>query len=164
MKEDPLSITEDLFSWTGPDKKTNELISSSDLCLVFLESFEDHKYESIKNKIFVRSKLDIRKVKKNKTNITNISSVTGQGVDLLVKKIKQKLVKYSKKQPILSRERHISIMENVLKELKSVKKNDSMDVKAFKYREALRLSLEFNQKFDIEDILDIIFRDFCIGK
>ena len=35
---------------------------------------------------------------------------------------------------------------------------------SFKIREALRISLEINQKFDIEDVLDIIFKDFCIGK
>jgi tRNA U34 5-carboxymethylaminomethyl modifying GTPase MnmE/TrmE len=35
---------------------------------------------------------------------------------------------------------------------------------SFKIKEALRISLEINQKFDIEDVLDIIFKDFCIGK
>jgi len=55
-------------------------------------------------------------------------------------------------------------MKRVLSELKSIKPNESLDIQAFKYREALRLSLEINNKFDIEDVLDIIFRDFCIGK
>ena len=55
-------------------------------------------------------------------------------------------------------------MEKVLLELKSINTKDSLDVRAFKYREALRLSLEINEKFDIESVLDIIFKDFCIGK
>ena len=55
-------------------------------------------------------------------------------------------------------------MKNVLNELKSIKDNESLDIQAFKYREALRISLEINQRFDIENILDIIFKDFCIGK
>ena len=55
-------------------------------------------------------------------------------------------------------------MKKVLQELKTVKPKDSLDILAFKFREALRISLEINQKFDIEDILDIIFKDFCIGK
>ena len=55
-------------------------------------------------------------------------------------------------------------MKKILLELKSINKNDDLDIQAFKFREALRLSLEFNEKFDIEDILDIIFKDFCIGK
>ena len=55
-------------------------------------------------------------------------------------------------------------MKKVLFELKSIKPKDSLDIMAFKLREALRISLEINQKFDIEDVLDIIFKDFCIGK
>ena len=55
-------------------------------------------------------------------------------------------------------------MKRVLVELKSIKTKDSLDIMAFKIREALRISLEINQKIDIEDILDIIFKDFCIGK
>ena len=55
-------------------------------------------------------------------------------------------------------------MKKVLFELKSIQPNDNLDVVAFKLREALRISLEINQKFDIEDVLDIIFKDFCIGK
>ena len=55
-------------------------------------------------------------------------------------------------------------MKKVLLELKSIKTKDNLDIVAFKLREALRISLEINQKFDIEDVLDIIFKDFCIGK
>ena len=80
------------------------------------------------------------------------------------RKIKQNLIKHQKNEPILSRERHISSLKNILVELKSVSYKDSYDIRAFKYREALRLSLEINQKFDIDNILDIIFKDFCIGK
>ena len=65
---------------------------------------------------------------------------------------------------MLSRERHWNIMKKVLLELKSIQKKDSLDIMAFKLREALRIYLEINQKFDIEDVLDIIFKDFCIGK
>ena len=145
-------------------KKTSEIILRSDLNLVFLKSKEISKYIEIKDRIFIRSKLDKKKVIKNEKNIINISSVTGEGVKILLKKIKQKLIKNQKNEPILSRERHLSIMKKVLFELKSIKRNDSLDIIAFKVREALRISLEINQKFDIEDILDIIFKDFCIGK
>ena len=145
-------------------KKTKEIILGSNLNLVFLEKKETNKYVDIKNKLFVRSKLDKKRVIRTEKNITNISSVTGDGVKKLLKKIKQKLIKNQKNEPILSRERHLNIMKNVLFELKSIKKRDSLDITAFKLREALRISLEINHKFDIEVILDIIFKDFCIGK
>ena len=55
-------------------------------------------------------------------------------------------------------------MRKTLFALKSVNFNESLDISAFKIREALRYSLEINQKLDIESVLDIIFKDFCIGK
>ena len=55
-------------------------------------------------------------------------------------------------------------MENVLKTLKSIKFNQNLDIAAYELRVAHELYLEINKKFDIEKILDIIFRDFCIGK
>ncbi|MDC0498213.1 tRNA uridine-5-carboxymethylaminomethyl(34) synthesis GTPase MnmE [Alphaproteobacteria bacterium] len=145
-------------------KKTKEIILSSNLNLVFLEKNEINKYFEIKDKIFVRSKLDKKKVISLEKNIINISSVTGEGVKKLLKKITQKLIKNKKNEPILSRERHLKIMKQVLHELKTINSKNTLDIIAFKLREALRISLEINQKFDIEDVLDIIFKDFCIGK
>ena len=145
-------------------KKTNEIITSSDLNLVFLEKNETNKYKNIKNKLFVRSKLDKKRKKTKEKNIYNISSFSGAGVKLLLKKTKDVLLKNNKSEPILSRERHILIMKDVLKTLDSIDFSENLDILAYKYRIALNQSLEINQKFDIEDILGIIFNDFCIGK
>jgi tRNA modification GTPase len=145
-------------------KKTKEIILSSNLSLVFLEKNEINKYFEIKNKMFVKSKLDKKRVIRVEKNIINISSVTGEGVKKLLKKITKKLIKNQKNEPIFSRERHLNIMKRVLHELRTIKSKDTLDIIAFKLREALRISLEINQKFDIEDVLDIIFKDFCIGK
>ena len=145
-------------------KKTKEIILNSNLSLVFLEKKEMRNYLDIKNRLFVRSKLDKKKIIRGEKNIINISSITGEGVKKLLNQIKKKLIKNKKNEPILSRERHLNIMKKVLLELKSIQQKDSLDIMAFKLREALRISLEINQKFDIEDVLDIIFKDFCIGK
>ena len=145
-------------------KKTNEVILSSDLNLIFLEKNELKKYKYIQNKIFVRSKADKKRKKTKEKEVFNISSVSGFGVHLLLKKIKDNLLKNNKNEPILSRERHIFIMKKVLKTLGSIDFSENLDIIAYKYRFALNQSLEINQKFDIEDILGIIFKDFCIGK
>ena len=55
-------------------------------------------------------------------------------------------------------------MKKILIILKSIDFEKNLDILAHEYRLALDLSLEINQKFDIEKILDIIFMDFCIGK
>ncbi len=145
-------------------QKTKDAIEKADLNLIFLENNEKNQYNKILNKIFIRSKSDIRRKTKNNTTKHNISSITGSGVDKLLKEILKKTVKKTNNTPILSRERHIGIMSQVLNTLKSIKFNKNLDIVAYELRTALDLSLEINQRFDIEKILDIIFRDFCIGK
>ncbi len=145
-------------------KKTKEMILKANLNLVFLDKNEHNKYKDVNNKIFVRSKYDKKRLKNRNNKATNISSISGYGINGLLKKIEKKLIKNKENEPILSRERHINIMKKLVVELKSINQTESLDIQAFKYREALRISLEINQKFDIENILDIIFKDFCIGK
>ncbi|MDC0232850.1 tRNA uridine-5-carboxymethylaminomethyl(34) synthesis GTPase MnmE [Pelagibacteraceae bacterium] len=145
-------------------QKTKEIIEKSDLNLIFLEKNEKNKYNKTPNKLFVKSKSDKRRKTKNKTTLHNISSVTGEGIDQLLRNVFKKTIKTTKNTPILSRERHISIMSQILNTLKSIKFNQNLDIVAYEIRVALDLSLEINQKFDIEKILDIIFMDFCIGK
>ena len=55
-------------------------------------------------------------------------------------------------------------MKNILEILSGLEFKGNLDIAAFEYRAALNICMEINQKFDIEKILDIIFRDFCIGK
>ena len=83
---------------------------------------------------------------------------------MLLGDVYKKTVKTIKNDPIFSRERHIVIMKKILRSLESIKFNQNLDIAAYELRLALELSLEINQKFDIEKILDIIFKDFCIGK
>tara|TARA_Y100001970_G_scaffold30162_1_gene37422 strand:+ start:9661 stop:10956 length:1296 start_codon:yes stop_codon:yes gene_type:complete len=145
-------------------KKTKQIIKKSDLNVIFLMADEKNKYNDIPNKIFVRSKSDIRKIKKIKESNFNISSKTGSGVSQLLSEIHNKTVKKNIETPVLSRERHINIMKKILATLSCIDFESNLDIVSFEYREALNLSLEINQKFDIEKILDIIFKDFCIGK
>ncbi len=145
-------------------KKTKEIITKSDLNLVFLENNECNKYKMIQNKIFIKSKSDKRRKNSKNKKFHNISSLTGQGVESLIKNIYIKTIRKTSKEPILSRERHINIMKKILKILKSINFDKNIDIIAYELRVALDLSLEINQKFDIEKILDIIFKDFCIGK
>ena len=145
-------------------KKTKQIIEKSDLNVIFLKGNEKNKYKGISNKIFVRSKSDIRKIKKIKESSFNISSKTGSGISQLLGEIYKKTVKKNTETTILSRERHINIMKKILNVLNSIDFESGLDIVSFEYREALNLSLEINQKFDIEKILDIIFKDFCIGK
>ena len=138
----------------------------ADLNLVFVEKKSDIVlFKNFKNTIFVKSKQDLRKSKFINGNFYNISSKTGFGVDKLLKIINKKISpKTLKEEGYISRERHLRCIKKVNMQLKNAKNDKNIDLIA----EDIRISIkELGNLFgnvDIEDILDIIFSDFCIGK
>ena len=142
-------------------KKTLESAEISDLNLIFLEKKEKKQYKNIKNKIFIKSKYDIKKTKIKDVN--NISSVDGYGIKKILKKIQKKLAKNNIQEDIFSRERHINSIENSIKILKNINFK-RIDMASEDLRLCYNHLKQINQIFDIEEILDIIFSDFCIGK
>ena len=118
-------------------------------------------YSKIKSKIFVKSKYDVNK-KKTK-GVHSISSVSGYGVEKLIKTISNKLKKKPISGPVFSRERHIENLNKALNLLKGLNLKE-IDIAAENVRRSIMYIDGINQKFDIEKILDIIFNDFCIGK
>ncbi len=134
---------------------------NSDLNIVFLKNNEKKNYSKIKSKIFVKSKYDTNK--KKISGVHSISSVSGYGIEPLIKTISSKLKNKPISGPVFSRERHI---ENLKKSLVLLKGLDlkEIDIAAENVRRSIMYIDGINQKFDIEKILDIIFSDFCIGK
>ncbi len=142
-------------------ERSFESAETSDLNLVFLKNNEKNSFKMIKHKIFVKSKFDKHK-NKNK-GVHNISSVSGYGIESLIKKISSKLKKTSLKGTVFSRERHLNALKNSVLLLKSLKFNE-IEIAAENIRRSIMYIDGVNQKIDIEKILDIIFNDFCIGK
>ncbi len=117
------------------------------------------------NSIFVQSKYDIRKKPITKNNITNISSKTNYGINSLLKKIFKRLSeKNFTENTYISRERHIECLRKTRKYLEKSKKKKNLDVFAEDIRLAIKEVSKIYGNVDIENILDIIFSDFCIGK
>ena len=97
--------------------------------------------------------------------MNNISSKTGYGIRKLLDKIINILVKIDQKEiPIISRERQLLKIKKCLIHLKSFNIEKNIDMAADDIRSAIKEIEEIYHKFDIEQILDIIFNDFCIGK
>ncbi|MDC2978912.1 tRNA uridine-5-carboxymethylaminomethyl(34) synthesis GTPase MnmE [Pelagibacteraceae bacterium] len=142
-------------------ERSLESAEKSDLNIVFLKNNEKRNYSKIKSKIFVKSKFDTNK--KKVSGVHSISSVSGYGIEPLIKTISSKLKKIPISGPVFSRERH---MESLKKSLVLIKSLDlkEIDIAAENVRRSIMYIDGINQKFDIEKILDIIFSDFCIGK
>ena len=64
----------------------------------------------------------------------------------------------------ISRERHVLCLEETIKHLLETKKTKNIDLYAEDVRLATKSLGSLFGNVDIEDILDIIFSDFCIGK
>ena len=142
-------------------ERSLESAEKSDLNIVFLKNNEKKNYSNIKSKIFVKSKYDTNK--KKIIGVHSISSVSGYGIESLIKIISAKLKKTPVSGPIFSRERHIEKLSKSVILLKSIDLKE-IDIAAENVRRSIVYIDGINQKFDIEKILDIIFNDFCIGK
>ncbi len=142
-------------------ERSFESAEKSDLNLVFLENNEKKNYDNIKSKIFIKSKYDTNK--KKFKDVHNISSISGYGIENLIRIISKKLKKTPIQGPVFSRERHLVSLEKTLIFLKSINLEE-IDIDAENIRRSIICIDGINQKFDIEKILDIIFSDFCIGK
>ncbi len=142
-------------------EKSIESAKKSDINIVFLKNNEKKDYDKINSKIFVRSKYD--KNKKKSIGVHNISIVSGYGVESLIKKISKKLGNKFTNTTAFSRERHIQNLKNSLFLLKNINLKE-IDIAAENTRRSIIYINGINQKIDIENILDIIFSDFCIGK
>ncbi len=142
-------------------ERSLESAEKSDLNIVFLKNKEKKNYSKIKSKIFVKSKYDTNKKKFN--GVQSISSVSGYGIENLIKTISSKLQKKPISGPVFSRERHLESLNKSLVLLKNLDLKE-IDIAAENVRRSIIYIDGINQKFDIEKILDIIFSDFCIGK
>ena len=157
--------TNDIVEQIGV-KKAYSSSEDSDLTIIFIEKDQDKtKFRNIKNKIFVKSKQDINGGVFEDKNHYNISSKTNFGIKNLLKKIKEKVSeKTLNENTFISRERHIKCLTATIDHLEMSKKKKTIDLCAEDIRLALKNLSSLFGNVDIEDILGIIFSDFCIGK
>ncbi len=142
-------------------ERSLESAEKSDLNIVFLKNNEKKNYSKIKSKIFVKSKYDTNK--KKISGVHSISSVSGYGIEPLIKTISSQLKKKPISGPTFSRERHMESLKKSFVLLKGLDLKE-IDIAAENVRRSIMYIDGINQKIDIEKILDIIFSDFCIGK
>jgi tRNA modification GTPase len=101
-----------------------------------------------------------------------ISCKTGEGLSVLFSHLTDYAAKYFGKEPALvTRERHrkalistIDSLDRALTEGRRDPNDIRDDVLAEELRHAAQTLGRLTGRVDVEDILDVIFRDFCIGK
>jgi len=95
-----------------------------------------------------------------------ISAVTGAGMDRLMVRILERIEAgyAATPHPALTRQRHRTALENCRDALQRALAATDAELCAEDLRLALRAMDQLIGKTGVEDLLDMIFRDFCIGK
>jgi tRNA modification GTPase len=97
----------------------------------------------------------------------SFSAKTGEGLDAFLERLTDKiktLYAVSRDTPSLTRERHRAALEECVVRLNGALKADLPELMAEDARMAARAIGRITGRVDVEDLLDVIFRDFCIGK
>ncbi len=115
------------------------------------------------NSIIVYNKIDIAEAPDDGIAI---SALNGQGIDKLLQAIVQKIetIMGGRTAPALTRARHREALANSYEALNRSANAQLPELAAEDLRLAIRYLGSITGRVDIEDLLDMIFRDFCIGK
>ncbi len=109
----------------------------------------------------------------NKTDVTSapddgiaISALTGQGLENLLQQIVQQIesIMGGRTSPALTRTRHREALAKTKEALIRSANAELPELAAEDLRLAIRHLGSITGRVDVEDLLDMIFRDFCIGK
>jgi tRNA modification GTPase len=96
-----------------------------------------------------------------------ISLKSGEGLDVLVDALTAKVrdrLETRGEAPALTRERHREALQQAAQALKAALAATEPELMAEDLRLALRALGRITGRVDIEELLDVVFRDFCIGK
>ena len=153
-----------------------EKSKEADLKIVMIDNSSKIINEQIKDlinkdSIVLLNKSDIKHIQNHKFDADTIlvSVKDNKNIDILIKKIKEKLSnKFTTNNSMLiTRERHRTKLNECLKEIDSFMKKDQgkdIELAAEDLRMATRHLGSIVGKVDVEEILGSIFKDFCIGK
>ncbi|MDC0057078.1 tRNA uridine-5-carboxymethylaminomethyl(34) synthesis GTPase MnmE [Alphaproteobacteria bacterium] len=147
-------------------KKALTTSKEADINLIFIEKSNDMlDFKNIKNPIFVKSKQDVFGGIFCDNGYYNISSKNEFGIKELLNLIKEKIHdKIPNENIYISRERQLKCLILAKEELEKSKEDKTVDLFAEDIRFAIKNMSALFGNVDIEDILDIVFADFCIGK
>lgn len=136
-----------------PDAHTMELINSHSIIVVN----KTDENPDIKKEFHV----------KPESEISFISIKTGEGMDGLLEDLTKRVadqISVSRETPSLTRSRHRNNLEECLEHLNKSLGQKQPELMGQELRFAVTSLGRITGRIDSEDLLDIIFKDFCIGK
>lgn len=144
---------------------------SADLRLLVLDNAADNPLAGLSPAILAKADLTVW----NKADLggparkgLHVSALTGCGLQNLINILSDKanvLLEENVEAPVLTRARHRAALEEAAKSLTmALKVFQTAELAAEEVRLALRAIGRITGRVDLEELLDVVFRDFCIGK
>lgn len=141
------------------------------LHLVDADSWNDEKQGLLRGRndseIIVVNKIDVAAVEPV-AGAMAVSAKTGAGIEDLLRLLEERVIAAMglRESPSLTQARHREALVEAVKELGEFLHGDPPDpeLKAENLRLAARALGRITGRVDVEDVLDVVFRDFCIGK
>jgi tRNA modification GTPase len=94
-----------------------------------------------------------------------VSTLTGEGLLVLIAALASRIeLTYDIAAPVLTRARHREALETALAALQRSLRAELPELRAEDLRLGWRSLGRITGRVDVEDLLDVIFRDFCLGK
>jgi tRNA modification GTPase len=114
--------------------------------------------------LLVANKIDVARERVCARAIA-VSALTGEGLPELIGTLSSRIAQiYDVTAPVLTRARHREALETALAALRRSLAADLPELRAEDLRLAWRSLGRITGRVDVEDLLDVIFRDFCLGK
>lgn len=132
------------------------------------EAAPDKKTLDLKDKTALLAANKIDKAGRSFDGMIGLSAQSGAGlqdlISCLTTRVKEAYQSDTNRPPSLTRSRHREALTGTLEHIRRALDGYSADMIAEDIRLAVRSLGRITGRTDVEDLLDIIFRDFCIGK
>ncbi len=95
-----------------------------------------------------------------------ISTQTGQGVDALLAQLTAQVVEFfaGESAPMITRNRHRALLSEALGHLNRFNMALPLELACEELRRCAVSIGKITGKIEVDDVLDVVFREFCIGK
>jgi tRNA modification GTPase len=148
---------------------------AADLKIVVLDAMQTTVDPAVmrladKDTLIVANKMDIAKAIPVFTGHTvhALSATTGSGLDAFLAALQQRIAslvgRSETSAPIVTRARHRAALEDCVAALHRARAGEESELIAEDLRLAARALGRITGRVDVDDVLDVIFREFCIGK
>jgi len=95
-----------------------------------------------------------------------VSTMTGEWIEALLELLTSRLAGLAPaaESPVITRARHRAAVEAAREAIRAAVREGPLELRAEELRHAADALGRITGRIDVEDLLDVIFRDFCIGK